>query len=71
MTKKPRENPRGKRPFANARDMDGTMMTAWKSVVGTDDTVLNGGDVALAAGQPPSRRGPMRATLTGRTVGRP
>ena len=24
------------------------MMTAWKSVVGTDDTVLNGGDVALA-----------------------
>ena len=37
-----------KRPFANARDMDGTMMTAWKSVVGADDTVLNGGDVALA-----------------------
>ena len=23
-------------------------MTAWKSVVGADDTVLNGGDVALA-----------------------
>ena len=37
-----------KRPFANARDMDRTMVTVWKSVVGADDTVLNGGDVALA-----------------------
>ena len=37
-----------KRPFANARDMDRTIMTAWKSVVGTDDTLLNGGDMALA-----------------------
>ena len=37
-----------KRPFANASDMDRTMMTAWKSVVGDDDTLLNGGDIAFA-----------------------
>ena len=28
--------------------MDRALMTAWTSVVGPDDTVLNGGDVALA-----------------------
>ena len=37
-----------KRPFANARDMDRTIMTTWKSTVAAGDTVLNGGDVALA-----------------------
>ena len=49
-----------KRPFANARDMDRTMMTAWKSVVGTDDTVLNGGDVALAGSLGESGRARIR-----------
>ncbi len=47
-----------KSPFANARDMDRTMMTAWKSVVGPDDTVLNGGDVALAGNLGEIRPGP-------------
>ena len=36
------------RPFADAREMDRALMTAWTSAVGPDDTVLNGGDVALA-----------------------
>ena len=36
------------RPFRTAREMDLALMTAWRSVVGPDDTVLNGGDVALA-----------------------
>ena len=49
-----------KRPFANARDMDRTMMTAWKSVVGPDDTVLNGGDVALAGSLGESGRARIR-----------
>ena len=49
-----------KRPFANARDMDRTMMTAWKSVVGTGDTVLNGGDVALAGSLGESGRARIR-----------
>ena len=44
------------------------MMTAWKSVVGTDDTVLNGGDVALAAGQPRSAALPGRGRRPGAAV---
>ena len=49
-----------KRPFANARDMDRAMMTAWKSVVATDDTVLNGGDIALAGSLGESGRARLR-----------
>ncbi len=36
------------RPFADAREMDRTLLTAWTSIGGPDDTVLDGGDVALA-----------------------
>ena len=36
------------------------MMTAWKSVVGTDDTVLNGGDIALAGSLGESGRARIR-----------
>ena len=36
------------RPFASAQDMDRALMAAWKSAVADDDTVLNGGDIALA-----------------------
>ena len=36
------------RPFQNAPEMDRALMTSWRTVVGPDDTVLNGGDVALA-----------------------
>ena len=49
-----------KRPFANARDMDRTMLTVWKFVVGTDDTVLNGGAVALAGSLGESGRARIR-----------
>ena len=36
------------RPFTDAREMDRALLTAWASAVGPDDTVLNGGDIALA-----------------------
>ena len=37
-----------KRPFVDAGQMGKAMMASWKSVVADDDTVLNGGDIALA-----------------------
>ena len=36
------------RPFETAQEMDHALMTAWKSAVAAGDTVLNGGDIALA-----------------------
>ena len=36
------------RPFADAAEMDKALMAAWTSAVADGDTVLNGGDIALA-----------------------
>lgn len=36
------------RPFAHREQMDDALLDAWESTVGPDDTVLCGGDVALA-----------------------
>ena len=47
------------RPFADARQMDDALMAAWRSAVAEDDTVLNGGDIALAG----SLREPDRAAI--------
>ena len=35
-------------PFTDTREMDRVLLTAWAATVGPDETVLNGGDVALA-----------------------
>ena len=37
-----------RRPFADADAMDRAIMAAWTTAVGPDDTILNGGDVALS-----------------------
>ena len=36
------------RPFRDARHVDEAIMAGWRSAVGGGDTVLNGGDIALA-----------------------
>ena len=41
--------------------MGAAMMAGWKSVVGADDTVLNGGDVALAGSLDKAGRAEIRA----------
>ena len=56
------------RPFRDAPHMDGAIMTGWRSAVGAGDTVLNGGDVALAgalddAGRAEIREAPGRKLL--------
>ena len=50
-----------KRPFVDAEHMGAAMMAGWKSVVGADDTVLNGGDVALAGSLDKAGRAEIRA----------
>ena len=49
------------RPFMDARHMGTAMMASWESVVGADDTVLNGGDVALAGSLDKVGRAEIRA----------
>ena len=56
------------RPFRDAPHMDGAIMTGWRSAVGDGDTLLNGGDVALAgaldeAGRAELREAPGRKLL--------
>ena len=36
------------RPFASVQEMDAALLRAWRETVGTEDTIICGGDVALA-----------------------
>ncbi len=56
------------RPFADAREMDRALMTAWTSAVDPDDTVLNNGDVALAGSLGERGRARIRATPGGKLL---
>ena len=48
------------RPFAGADEMDRALMAAWTSAVSDGDTVLNGGDIALAGSLRESDRAEIR-----------